>query len=66
MLMKYRLGMSPDAVAAFMAEIERLDRCYAEAAEFDAAHEPPAGAEEDCECFDPVRDGWVNRNTGRP
>ena len=65
MLLKYRLGMSPDAIAAFMSEIERIDRCYAEAADFDAAHAPPEGDDEDYECFDPVQDGWVGKD-GRP
>ena len=69
MLLKYRTGMSADAVAALMAEIEALDRCYADAAAIDAANAAalPADADADeYECFDPVRDGWVDRNTGRP
>lgn len=70
MLLKYRTGMSGDELAAFMAEIERLDQCYADAAAFDAANAaalpPDADADEYEEGFDPVRDGWVDRNTGRP
>ena len=67
MLLKFRIGMLPDAIVALMEEIRRIDQCYAEAAEYDAkmAAEHPAPEHEEYDCFNPVRDGWVGKD-GRP
>jgi len=59
--MRYRDDMTPEEEAALLAESERLDKCYADAAEAEA--EAQASEEEECE--DPVRDGWVGKD-GRP
>jgi hypothetical protein len=63
--MKYRDGMTDEEERRLLAECELLDRCYADASAMDAAASA-AGDDEDLEYFDPVRDGWVDRNTGRP
>jgi hypothetical protein len=63
--MKYRDGMTDEEERQLLAECELLDQCYADAAAMDAAASE-AGDDEDLEYFDPVRDGWVDRNTGRP
>lgn len=65
MTLRWHHNMTTEEQAALMAEIERLDRCYAEAAEFDAAHAeplPPDFDPDECDYFDPRRDGWVGRN----
>jgi len=65
-MLKWRDGMSQAEEAELLAECQRMDECYAEAAAFDAANAQLAECDEDCEVFDPVRDGWVNKNTGQP
>ena len=65
--MKYRDNMTAEEQAALLAECEYLEQCYADADAIDAANAELCQQEgEDYECFDPVRDGWVDRNTGRP
>lgn len=64
--MKWRDDMSQEEQAELLAECQRMDECYAGAAEFDAANAQLAECDEDYEVFDPVRDGWVDKNTGRP
>ncbi len=56
---------SPAIVAMVMAWADNLDRCYSEAAAADAARAAKAGDGEECDSFDPVRDGWVGKD-GRP
>lgn len=56
---------SPEIVAMVLAWAENLDRCYASAADHDAARAAADDSGEECESFDPVRDGWVGRD-GRP
>lgn len=65
-MLKYREGMSQEETAELLAECQRLDDAYAAAAELDAVNAQLDGCDEDYEVFDPVRDGWVDRNTGRP
>ncbi len=50
-----------------LAWADNLDRCYAEAAAADAARAAEAAEcdGEECDLFDPVRDGWVGKD-GRP
>jgi hypothetical protein len=52
--MKWKAGMTPEETAALERKVKELDECYA-----------AAGGDSDDECFDPVRDGWVDKN-GRP
>lgn len=66
MRLKYRDNMTPEETAALLAECDELARCYAAADEARAAAEALPADDEEYECFDPVRDGWVDRNTGRP
>lgn len=65
--MKYRDNMTGADLAAFMAEIHAQDQMFADAADHDdaAAASIPACGDEEYECFDPVRDGWVGKD-GRP
>jgi hypothetical protein len=58
--MKYRDNMPADELNALLAECQQLQDCYADAA---ATEVPPE--DEECECFDPIRDGWVGKD-GRP
>lgn len=64
MRVRYRDNMTPGERAALLAELAAIDQCYADADA--AAAALPVGDDEDEECFDPPRDGWVDRNTGRP
>lgn len=64
-MLKWHENMSPEEEAAILAEVRRLDDAYAGAAEFDAALAAAIPCEEEEENFDPIRDGWVDRN-GRP
>lgn len=55
--------MTNDEINALLAECDNLEQCYAEAAAFGAAHTEQCQQEdEDYECFDPVRDGWVGKD----
>lgn len=65
-MLKYRDDMSPEETAELLAECQRLDDCYAALDAVAAANAELAECDEDYEVFDPVRDGWVDRNTGRP
>lgn len=65
MPMKYRDNMTPEEEAAFWAEVTSFDQAYADAAAYDAAHGEGIVDDEECEIFDPVRDGWVGKD-GRP
>jgi hypothetical protein len=65
MPLRYRDNMTLEEANALLAEAHHLDLCYAEADSFDAAHAPIPGDDEECECFDPIRDGWVGKD-GRP
>lgn len=59
--------MNAEEKASLLGECERLDQCYADANAIDAANaEMHPQDDDEYECFDPVRDGWVDRNTGRP
>lgn len=59
--MQWHPNMTPEEQAALLAEIQQLDQCYAEAAEFDEARAEslPPEDEEEYECFDPRRDGAI-------
>jgi hypothetical protein len=65
--------MTDEEAAALLAECEAWDKCFAENAAIHAAGFAKYYADEDLrqspseteECFDPVRDGWVDKN-GRP
>jgi hypothetical protein len=61
--MKYRPELTAEQEQALLADCQWLDQCYADAAEAEASD---GGDLEEQEYFDPVRDGWVDRNTGRP
>jgi hypothetical protein len=63
--MTYRDGMTEDEERELLAECERLDQCYADADAM-AASARECSDDEEFDYFDPVRDGWVDRNTGRP
>lgn len=66
MPLRYRDNMTAEERAALLAECDWLDACYAAADEARAAAEVIPADDEEYECFDPIRDGWVDRNTGRP
>jgi hypothetical protein len=59
MSLKWRPDMTPAEEEALLADIEQLDEQYS------CVVELPMAEEDECELFDPVRDGWVDRN-GRP
>jgi hypothetical protein len=63
--LKYRDNMTAEEQAALLAECEHLEQCYADAIAA-ANAELLQQEDEEYECWDPVRDGWVDRNTGRP
>lgn len=63
MRLKYRDDLTPEEQSALLAELDALHQCYADCDAADAAM--PTGEDEDYECFDPVRDGWVGKD-GRP
>jgi hypothetical protein len=65
-MLKWKDGMTQEQTVELLAECQRLDDLYAEADKFDAANAQLAECDEDYEVFDPVRDGWVDKNTGRP
>jgi hypothetical protein len=52
--MKWKADMTPEETAALEREAKELDECYAD-----------CDSDFDEECFDPIRDGWVDKN-GRP
>jgi hypothetical protein len=56
---------SPEIIATILAWADNLDRCYAEAAKFDAARAAESDSGEESESFDPARDGWIGKD-GRP
>lgn len=63
MRVKYRDDLTPEEQDALLAELDALHQCYADADA--AAAATPVGDDEDYECFDPIRDGWVGKN-GQP
>jgi hypothetical protein len=64
--LKYRDNMTTDELNALLAEAHQMEVCYAESEAWHAERATPPEDDEECECFDPIRDGWVDRNTGRP
>ena len=65
MPLRYRDNMTLEEENALLAEAHHMELCYGEAAAIDAAHAPPPEDDEDYECFDPIRDGWVGKD-GQP
>jgi hypothetical protein len=56
--MKWHPNMTAEEEQALVAEVDRIDACYA-----DCVIDSPASEDEEQE--DPVRDGWVDKQ-GRP
>jgi hypothetical protein len=56
---------APEIVDAVLSWANNLDRCYAEAAEFDAKRAAECAADDGEESADPVRDGWVAKDGRR-
>lgn len=65
MPLRYRDDMTLEEANALLAEARHMELCYAEADAFDAAAALPPEDDEDYECFDPIRDGWVGKD-GQP
>ncbi len=56
---------SPAVAAMLLAWADNLNRCYADAAAFDAARAEACEDSEEAETADPVRDGWIGKD-GQP
>jgi hypothetical protein len=63
--MKYKDNLTESEQAALIAEIQRLDQCYADSDASAPVLEPGQDPDELDESFDPIRDGWVDKR-GRP
>ena len=63
-MIRYRDNMTDEEAAALLTECEAWDKCYADCAEAEAQAQSQMSEDEE-ECFDPQRDGWVDK-MGRP
>lgn len=61
MSLKWRPDMSPEEEDALLKEIEVQDEQYQQSFAFPVFEDE----DEESDCFDPVRDGWVDKS-GRP